>query len=81
MRLQCVETGHRLPSRLFLGAVRRRSGGHVPDVLKVLTYRPEFFGVPFVAPVQQSLRGESEWSVGERELFATFTSSLNQCPF
>jgi len=27
------------------------------------------------------MRGESEWSPGERELFAGFTSLLNQCPF
>jgi hypothetical protein len=27
------------------------------------------------------MRGPSEWRVGERELFAAFTSRLNQCPF
>jgi hypothetical protein len=27
------------------------------------------------------MRGPSEWTVGERELFAAFTSKLNQCPF
>jgi len=27
------------------------------------------------------MRGHSEWSAGERELFAGFTSLLNQCPF
>jgi len=27
------------------------------------------------------MRGPSDWSVGERELFAAFVSSLNQCPF
>jgi AhpD family alkylhydroperoxidase len=27
------------------------------------------------------MRGPSEWSAGERELFAAFTSQLNQCPF
>jgi hypothetical protein len=25
--------------------------------------------------------GPSDWSPGERELFAAFTSLLNQCPF
>ena len=28
-----------------------------------------------------AMRGPSEWSAGERELFAAFTSLLNQCPF
>jgi hypothetical protein len=27
------------------------------------------------------MRGPSQWSVGERELFAAFTSRLNQCLF
>jgi hypothetical protein len=27
------------------------------------------------------MRGPSDWSPGERELFAAFTSLLNQCPF
>jgi len=27
------------------------------------------------------MRGESEWSAGERELMAAFVSSLRQCPF
>jgi AhpD family alkylhydroperoxidase len=27
------------------------------------------------------MRGPSDWSVGERELFAAFVSNLNQCRF
>jgi len=27
------------------------------------------------------MRGPSEWTVGERELFAAFVSRLNQCQF
>jgi hypothetical protein len=27
------------------------------------------------------MRGDSEWSAGERELMAAFVSSLRQCPF
>jgi hypothetical protein len=27
------------------------------------------------------MRGPSEWSPGERELFAAFVSRVNQCPF
>ena len=29
----------------------------------------------------RAMRGPSDWSAGERELFAAFTSLLNQCPF
>jgi len=27
------------------------------------------------------MRGPCEWTVGERELFAAYTSYLNQCPY
>jgi len=50
-------------------------------VLKTLHYRPELFGEPFSAALDLAMRGPSEWSDGERELFAAFVSALNQCPF
>ena len=50
-------------------------------VLKTLNYRPELFGRPFSDALDLAMRGESEWSAGERELFAAFVSALNQCPF
>jgi len=81
MRLRRVETGHRWPQRLKLGAVRLFSRHEPPDVLKTLYYRPEFFGRPGLALVHGVLRGPSPWSVGERELFAAFVSAQNQCVF
>jgi hypothetical protein len=81
MRLSILDSRHRLPNRLFLQLVRRQSGEEPHDVLKVLHYRPEFFGAVFCDLVHDALRGPSPWSVGERELFAAFTSRLNQCPF
>jgi hypothetical protein len=50
-------------------------------VLKTLNYRPELFGRPFSAALDVAMRGPSEWSAAERELFAAFVSSLNQCLF
>ena len=50
-------------------------------VLKTLNYRPELFGRPFSEALEVAMRGPSEWSTVERELFAAFVSSLNQCPF
>ena len=50
-------------------------------VLKTLNYRPELFGRPFSDALHEAMRGPSDWSAGERELFAAFVSSLNQCPF
>jgi hypothetical protein len=50
-------------------------------VLKTINYRPELFGRPFSAALDEAMRGPSDWSPAERELFAAFVSSLNQCPF
>jgi hypothetical protein len=50
-------------------------------VLKTLNYRPELFGRPFSATLDLAMRGPSDWSPAERELFAGFVSSLNQCLF
>jgi hypothetical protein len=66
MRLACVDA---VPVERPLG------------VLKTLHYRPELFGAPFSDALDLAMRGRSEWSAGERELFAAFVSSLNQCPF
>ena len=52
-----------------------------PDVLKVLCYRPGFFGRHYSNPLNIVIRGPSDWSVGERELFAAYTSRLNECVF
>jgi hypothetical protein len=51
------------------------------DVVRTMRYRSELFGRPFSAALQRVMRGSSDWSVGERELFAAFVSAQNQCPF
>lgn len=81
MRLAKVKSGHRLRHKLLLTVIRVASGAEPVDVIKVLLYRPAFFGTPFSAATQAALRGPSDWSVGERELFAAFVSRLNQCLF
>ena len=42
---------------------------------------PELFGRPYSDALELALRGPSDWSEGERELFAAYVSSLNQCLF
>ncbi len=81
MRLPRLDAGHSLPVRAFFAMVRLMARRAPPDILKTLYYRPGFFGLRFSALTQAVMRGESPWSAGERELFAAFTSSLNQCVF
>ena len=59
----------------------RDAGFYVSDIGQALQYRRELFGGPFSELLQTMMRGPSEWTVGERELFAAFSSSLRQCPF
>ena len=81
MRLGVIDDGHRPEEAAVLDVIRERSGNEPLGVVKTLLYRPELFGEPFSEALDEVMRGESEWSPGERELFAGFTSLLNQCPF
>jgi hypothetical protein len=63
------------------GDLRARLGREPSGVLLTLHYRPDLFGRPFSDALDLAMRGPSDWSAGERELFAAFVSSLNQCPF
>jgi hypothetical protein len=49
--------------------------------MRTLRYRRESFGAPHAAHTHAVMRGPSEWTVGERELFAAFVSRLNECRF
>jgi hypothetical protein len=81
MRLECLEHGHEGKEARALELIRVQRGSEPPDVLKTLHYRPELFGRPFSDTLDLAMNGPSDWTVGERELFAAFVSSLNQCPF
>jgi len=81
MRLACVDHGHTGRSAELMDAIRERSGREPLGVVKTLLYRPEVFGGPFSEELEEVMRGPSEWSPGERELFAGFVSLIKQCPF
>jgi hypothetical protein len=81
MRLEVVDSGHAPAERAVLDTIRERSGAEPLGVVKTLLYRPELFGDAFSTELDRVMRGPSDWSAGERELFAAFTSLLNQCQF
>ena len=76
-----MDSGHAPPEAAVLEMIRERTGHEPLGVVKTLLYRPELFGRPFSAELHRVMRGPSFWSEGERELFAGFTSLLNQCPY
>ncbi len=81
MRLETVDHGHGPAEAAILEQIRQARGVEPVGVLKTLYYRPELFGRPYSEALDFAMRGPSDWSAGERELFAAFVSSLNQCPF
>ena len=81
MRLKNVESGQKLSKKLILALMGLKLGERAPDVLRTIWYRPEYFGNPYGRYLNAVMRGPSEWSVGERELFAAFISNLNECEF
>ena len=81
MRLATVDSGHAPQEAAMLAEIAERSGREPLGVVKTLLYRPELFGLPFSDALDTVMRGPSDWSAGERELFAGFTSLLNQCLF
>jgi len=81
VRLSRLENGHRPPQKLLLGLSSLITLSAPLDVVRVFMYRPEFFGRAFCDLAHAAMRGPSDWSVGERELFGAFTSSLNSCVF
>jgi uncharacterized peroxidase-related enzyme len=81
MRLDILQHGHSRTNRLALRLMRALARSEPDDVIKTSMYRPRFFGRPWIHLLRTVMRGESEWSAGERELFAAFTSRLNSCRY
>ncbi|MBV8396277.1 MAG: hypothetical protein JO064_08470 [Actinobacteria bacterium] len=81
IRLGVINSGHAPAEAAMLDAIRAGSGAEPLGVVKTLLYRPELFGEAFSEALDEVMRGPSDWSAGERELFAGFTSLLNLCPF
>ncbi len=82
MRLSVLDGKHHtLGKRALFVVIRAMSRMPVPDVVKTLTYRPDFFGAPMNEVFQEVMRGPSEWSIGERELMAAYVSKTNECEF
>jgi len=77
MRVE-LEHGPEMAARV---AELRERDGYVSDISLALRYRPELFGEPISAYFQEVMKGPSEWSEAERELFAAFVSKLRLCPF
>jgi uncharacterized peroxidase-related enzyme len=81
MRLSDVERGDSLFRRLLIRFISTVSGMRLPDAARAVWYHKGFFGEPMAAWTQAAMRGESAWSVAERELMAAMVAGWNACAF
>jgi uncharacterized peroxidase-related enzyme len=81
MRLSILDKGHGLGAKLMFAMIRLFSGQRVVDAVKLVMYRPDFYGGPMKRLTHEAMRGASAWSVGDRELMAAFVSQVNETEF
>ena len=81
MRLSQAEKGDGFLHALLFRFISLVSGMRLPDAARIVMYHEDFYGKPMTAWTQAAMRGESSWSVGERELFAAMTARWNSCVF
>ena len=80
MRPSILENGHRPLQKLLMVGIKLYAG-EVPGPILMMSYHRELFGRSFAACFQEGMRGATEWSKGEIELFAAFVSKLNACQY
>lgn len=81
MRLHEVEQGDGFGRRLLIKFISTVSGMRLPDAARIVMYHPAFYGDVMTSWTQAAMRGESTWSVGEREMMAAMTAKWNSCAF
>jgi uncharacterized peroxidase-related enzyme len=81
MRLQILDNGHSFGTKALFALIRTASRQPVLDVVKLMKYRPDFYGAQMSEVTQQAMRGPSSWSVAEREIMAAFVAKTSRCEF
>jgi len=81
MRLEILNSGYGRGTKLLFAAIRLFSRHPVPDAAKIVFYRSDFYGDRAKQFTHESMRGPSDWSVGDRELMAAYVSTVNETAF
>jgi AhpD family alkylhydroperoxidase len=81
MRLGILDRGQTIGTKALFAIIRVVSRQPVLDVIKLVKYRPDFYGDPMSTVTQEAMRGHSAWSVGDRELMAAYVAKTNLCEF
>jgi len=81
MRLEILNHGYSRGTKMLFGMIKLFSRQPVPDAAKLVFYRPDFYGTHAKEFTHEAMRGESDWSVGDRELMAAYVSKVNESAF
>lgn len=81
MRLHEVERGDRLVWRFLIWFISLVSGMRLPDAARIVLYHKQFYGDPMSRWTHMAMRGDGDWTVGERELMAAMTAKWNASDF
>jgi uncharacterized peroxidase-related enzyme len=81
MRLEVLNSGYSVGTKILFKVIETFSREPLPDAAKLTFYRPDFYGNLMKKITHEAMRGDSDWSVGERELMAAYVASLNQSQF
>lgn len=79
MRLAILDRGHSFGTKALFALIATASRQPVLDAVKVVKYRPDFYGNQMSKVTQGVMRGPSSWSVGDRELMAAVIANANEC--
>jgi uncharacterized peroxidase-related enzyme len=81
MRPDILNHGYDRKTKLLFAVIRLFSRHPVPDAAKLVFYRPDFYGARAKEFTHEAMRGQSAWSVGDRELMAAYVSMVNESAF
>lgn len=81
MRLDILDHGYSLRTKILFTLIRVFTGQPPPDAAKLTFYRPGFYGAAAKKLTHEVMRGPSAWSVADRELMAAFVSTVNGSAF
>ena len=59
MRLAILDSGHGFWSKVLFAIIRVVSRQPVPDVIKLVKYRADFYGMPMQRVTHEAMRGPS----------------------
>ena len=79
MRLEILDRGHPWRTKALFALIRLVSRQPVVDAVRLALYRRDFYGAGDLT--HEAMRGQSDWSVGDRELMAAIVSKANASPF